>query len=196
MWSHNIHYHRYLLRRIPQQVDRALDVGCGLGLFSRKLAERSKTVDAVDVDGAVLSAASSLNSAANITYLKSDFLTVDLPRENYDVIVSIAALHHMNLEAALGKMKLLLRPSGKLLILGLYKEKEPLDYLYSVVSIPLNFVYMKWHQSSIESRTTVAPTRPARLPLKQIKEVADTILPGSCLRRHLFWRYSLIWQKP
>ncbi|HEY9736934.1 MAG TPA: class I SAM-dependent methyltransferase, partial [Trichocoleus sp.] len=127
MWNHNIHYHSFLLRQIPKRVHRALEVGCGLGLFARKLAERSEFVDALDVDSAVLAEASTINSATNISYLKADFLAAALPEENYDVVVSIASLHHMDLEASLEKMKLLLRPSGKLLILGLYQEKTLAD---------------------------------------------------------------------
>ena len=196
MWNHNAHYHRYLLRQIPERVYRTLDIGCGLGLFAWKLAERSEVVDALDVDSAVLAEASILNPAPNISYLKADFLVADLPEAGYDAIVSVATLHHMDIEAALKKMKLLLRPSGKLLILGLYQEKTLSDYAYSVISIPLNFMYLKWHRASFIKLTTVAPTRPAQLSLKQIRKVADAVIPGFRLQRHLFWRYSLIWQKP
>ncbi|PSN10998.1 SAM-dependent methyltransferase [filamentous cyanobacterium CCT1] len=194
MWDHNAHYHRYLLHQIPSRVDRCLDIGCGLGLFARKLAERSNRVDALDVDDAVLAAAAGLNLAPNITYTNGDFLTTDLPETAYDVIVAIASLHHMDMAAALQKMKRLLRPAGKLLILGLYQEQTAIDYAYSAVSIPLNIVYGQWHRISAAKPTQNAPTRPARWSLKQIKKVADTIIPGCCLRRHLFWRYSLIWQ--
>jgi 2-polyprenyl-3-methyl-5-hydroxy-6-metoxy-1,4-benzoquinol methylase len=57
MWNHNSHYHDYLLRRIPTKIDRALDIGCGLGLFARKLAQRAEVVDAIDVDITVLNEA-------------------------------------------------------------------------------------------------------------------------------------------
>lgn len=196
MWNHNSHYHSYLLRQLPKRVYRALDVGCGLGLFAWKLAERSIAVDALDIDSAVLAEALILNSAPNISYLKTDFLAADLPEADYDVIVSIAVLHHMDIEAALKKMKSLLRPSGKLLILGLYQEKTLIDYAYSAISIPFNFVYLKWHRASIARATVIVPTRSAQLSLKQIRKIADTVTPGSHIQRHLFWRYSLIWQKP
>ncbi len=35
-----------------------------------------------------------------------------------------------------------------------------------------------------------------RLSLKQIKMVANNLIPNFHLQRYLFWRYSLIWQKP
>lgn len=196
MWDHNTHYHRYLLNQIPSRANRSLDIGCGLGLFARKLAERSTLVDALDVDEVVLAEAAELNFAANIAYIKGDFLTADLPETAYDLIVAIASLHHMDMAAALQKIRLLLGPSGKLIILGLYREKTPVDYAYSAISIPLNFACKQWHQTSKMRPTQGAPTRPAQLSLKQLQEIANTVIPGCRLRRHLFWRYSLIWQKP
>lgn len=196
MWNHNTHYHSYLFRQIPKKVHRALDIGCGLGIFALKLAERSEVVDALDVDSAILAEASNRHPAPNIFYLHADFLAVELPEAAYEVIVSIASLHHMDLEAALKKMKQLLCPSGKLLILGLYQETTALDYAYSAISVPLNLMYLKWHRASTAIPTTVAPTRPAQLSLKQIESMARPIIPGFSLRRYLFWRYSLIWQKP
>ena len=194
MWNHNIHFHNYLLRQLPRKIDRALDVGCGLGLFAWKLAKRSAVVEALDVD-AILEEARNQHNASNIYYKRADFLKIDLSEDSYDVIVSIASLHHMDLEAALKKMKLLLRPSGKLLILGLYRETSIIDYLYSVISVPLNLIYLNWHRRSTSILKTVAPTRPAKLSFNQIKSVANTLIPDFKLQRHLFWRYSLIWQK-
>jgi 2-polyprenyl-3-methyl-5-hydroxy-6-metoxy-1,4-benzoquinol methylase len=99
MWNHNSHYHSYLLRQIPKRVYRALDVGCGLGLFAWKLAERSEIVDAMDVDSAVLAEASILNPAPNISYLKADFLAVDLPQADYDVVVSLDRSMHLQVNS-------------------------------------------------------------------------------------------------
>lgn len=195
MWNHNFHFHNYLLRQFPSKIERALDIGCGLGVFALKLAERSERVDALDADSAILKEASTHHNASNISYQNADFLEANLPKDSYDVIVSIASLHHMDLETALKKMKVLLRPSGKLLILGLYRERTILDYMYSIISVPLNIFYSSWHRASIVSLRRVAPTRPAQLSLKQIKAAANTLIPGFRLQRHLFWRYSLIWQK-
>lgn len=33
------------------------------------------------------------------------------------------------------------------------------------------------------------------MPLKDIHEIVDSVLPNAIIRRHLFWRYSLIWKK-
>jgi 2-polyprenyl-3-methyl-5-hydroxy-6-metoxy-1,4-benzoquinol methylase len=161
MWNHNSHFHKYLLRQFPSRIDRALDVGCGLGFFALKLAGRSEFVDALDLDTEILEEASRQHNASNISYQHADFLEADLPENSYDAIVSIATLHHMDLEAALNKITVLLRPSGKLLVLGLYREATVVDYMYSFVSIPLNLVYSIWHRESTAIPAKVAPTRPA-----------------------------------
>ncbi|ARP42725.1 hypothetical protein GTHT12_01174 [Geobacillus thermodenitrificans] len=33
------------------------------------------------------------------------------------------------------------------------------------------------------------------MPLKDIRKIVNSILPNAIIRRHLFWRYSLIWKK-
>lgn len=195
MWNHNSHFHKYLLRQFPSRIDHALDVGCGLGTFALKLSGRSEFVDALDVDVEILKEASRRHNASNISYQHADFLEADLPKNSYDAIAVIATLHHMDLEAALNKIKVLLRPSGKLLILGLYREASVVDYMYSFVSIPLNLGYSILHRKSTVISGKVAQTRPAQLSLKQIKTVSNNVIPGFRLQRHLFWRYSLIWQK-
>lgn len=153
-------------------------------------------MDAIDIDGRTLSEAESRNAVCNIFYLQANFLEAEFPEASYEAIVSIASLHHMDLEAALGKMKQLLRPDGKLIILGLFRDVTLMDYVYSVFSIPINFVYLQWHQVVLEKSVMTAPTCTARLSLGQIRAVADILIPGFKLRRHLFWRYSLVWQKP
>ncbi|MEM7771859.1 MAG: class I SAM-dependent methyltransferase [Cyanobacteria bacterium P01_A01_bin.37] len=195
MWNHNSHFHNYLLCQLPDKINHVLDVGCGLGTFALKLSEGSEFVDALDVDAETLKEASRQHDAHNVSYQHTDFLKADLPQNSYDVIVSIASLHHMDLEAALYKMKVLLRTSGKLLILGLYRETTVIDYMYSFISVPLNFFYLVWHHESTTTPQKISPTRPAQLSLEQIKTVSNRVIPGFRLQRHLFWRYSLVWQK-
>jgi SAM-dependent methyltransferase len=196
MWNHNSHYHNYLLRQLPIKVGRILDVGCGQGLFANKVATRADIVDAIDIDRATIEAAVKQHSASNIYYQQADFIGADLPKNTYDAIVAIASVHHMDLSEVLQKMRLLLRPSGKLLILGLYRETSILDYIYSAISIPLNLIYLNWYRQSNERLCDIAPTRPPHLSLQQITSVANPLIPSCKIRRHLFWRYSLIWRLP
>lgn len=194
-WNHNTHFHRYLLRCIPLSAQSALDVGCGLGSFARKLAQRAVKVDAIDANPTIVAEAKSHYSAVNIHYTHADFITSDMPLESYDIISAIASIHHMDMTRALRKMKALLRPSGTLVILGLYQERTLLDHIYSWVSVPVNYVYLLRHRASASAHTITAPTCRAQLTLRQIKDVANDVIPGYSLKRHLLWRYSLVWRK-
>ena len=48
-WTHNNHYHPFLLGYVPVQCDAVLEIGCGTGVFSRLLAERSRHVLGLDL---------------------------------------------------------------------------------------------------------------------------------------------------
>lgn len=193
-WNHNNHFHSYLLHYIPSSTQAVLDVGCGLGSFARKLAQRAVVVDAIDADRTIVTEAERHNGVANIRYSQVDFIASNMPQASYDAIFAIASIHHMDMRRALEKMKALLHPSGTLVILGLYEERTLLDYIYSWVSVPINYLYLLRHRAA--ARTVTAPTRRAQLTLKQISDTADDVIPGYSLERHLFWRYSLVWRKP
>jgi hypothetical protein len=36
----------------------------------------------------------------------------------------------------------------------------------------------------------------AYLRLAQVRDICSKLLPGAIVTRHLFWRYSIVWQKP
>ncbi|MDX6560076.1 MAG: hypothetical protein QOF72_3125 [Blastocatellia bacterium] len=45
----NDHYHNFLLRQLAVDCQDALEIGCGKGEFSRRLAEKSRRVLALDL---------------------------------------------------------------------------------------------------------------------------------------------------
>jgi ubiquinone/menaquinone biosynthesis C-methylase UbiE len=195
-WNHNNHYHPWIMRRLPSRFERALDVGCGQGFFAARLAGVADRVDAIDVDENVLAAASRLQSSTRIVFREGDFLEMGLPSDSYDVVTSIAALHHMDFERALGEMRRLLQPGGHLAVLGLYREASMIDYAVSVLAMPANLMRTRIPSHTCESTAPTAPTRAPESSLSQIRRAASAVLPGVRIDRHLYWRYSLLWRKP
>ena len=47
-WDHNAYYHGLLVRWLPPDCRRVLDVGCSAGAFAAELAARCEHVDALD----------------------------------------------------------------------------------------------------------------------------------------------------
>jgi SAM-dependent methyltransferase len=202
-WNHNDHYHPYLLRNLPERCDESLDIGCGTGTFARLLGQRSRHVLALDLSAEMVRIAQERSAdLPNIEYRAADVLEWPFPVDKFDCIASIATLHHLPLEVMLAKMKPALKPGGVLLILDLYKAKTLSDYLLSAVAFPVNILVRLTKTG--RPRSTMAERRAWEehgkhdhyLHVPRVRRICRELLPGAAVRMHLFWRYSIVWQKP
>ena len=201
-WNHNTHYHEYLLRHIPQRCEHVLEIGCGKGGFTRRVADRAKQISAIDLSPAMLRYAREDSAEYhNIEYRLADFIELPLLPESYDCIVTIATLHHIPLEHAVQKMRSSLKPGGVLAVLDLYQEEGTADALRGLLAAGvhryLSFTRNPGYRISAEEQRLwdqhgeqeSYPRFPA------LREMCHRLLPGAILKKHLLWRYSLIWQK-
>jgi SAM-dependent methyltransferase len=202
-WDHNAHYHAVLLRRVPDGCGAALDVGCGSGAFATLLAERAATVLGIDLSPEMVRLARRrLAPFPGAEVRVADFAEEELPGESFDCVASIATLHHLPLRSTLVKMAGLLRPGGVLLVLDLYRAATLSDRLCDLAAVPLDVGFSLVRRGrlrpprevretwSAHARTDVYPT------LAEVRRASGELLPGARVRRHLFWRYSLVWRKP
>lgn len=202
-WDHNRHYHPVLLRSLPARRETALEVGCGTGGFARLLARHFQRVVAIDLSPEMVRRARELSQATgNVEFRQADVLTCDLPPATFDCIATIATLHHLPLEEAVTKLAAALRPGGVLLVLDLYQPRSVADWIWSAAAYPANLLVRTWKLRRLgeaphvrqawaeHARNDVYPT------LAEIRSLADRLLPGTTIRRKLFWRYSLVWEKP
>ncbi len=207
-WEHNSHYHRYLLQHIPANCKQALEIGCGVGQFVRLLATKAQDVLALDLSPEMIRIARERSTGyKHIDYQVADLLQQEYQPEQFDCIVSIATLHHLPLEETLIKLKKMLAPGGVLIILDLYQQ-QPLDLL----TAPLAIIASRVMQYIKNGRVSPAERQAAReawerhavhdtyMTISQIRQIASRTLPEDKervrIRKHLFWRYSLIWKKP
>lgn len=198
-WNHNFHYHGELLRQLPTSIERALDVGCGAGEFARLLAARARTVDAVDASPQMMAASRAAEPhLGNVNWTEGDALTLDLEPASYDAITAIASLHHMPLDDALRRFAELVRPGGTVAILGLYRASTPVDYTLAALAFPAYpFVgAVKAARGGPAAPHAEMPLRDAGTTLREIAAAASRHMPGAVIRRHLFFRYSLVWRRP
>lgn len=197
-WSHNDHYHPYLLHHLPEPCGESLDIGCGTGTFARLLGGRSQHVLALDLSPEMVRIAKERSEGfRNVDYQVADVLVWPFPVVRFDCIASIATFHHLPLEDILTKAKTALRPGGVLLIIDLYKAKDPSDYLLSVLSVPANFLMWLVKNRGVRSSQAERKAWDAHgkhdhyLDLRTIRRVCRDLLPGAQVKRHLFWRYSI-----
>lgn len=87
-------------------------------MLARQLRERVPYVLALDLDEPSLTAARAADQGDLVDYALGDFRDTDLKPESFDFISCVATLHHMDAAAALRRMAGLLRPGGRLAIVG------------------------------------------------------------------------------
>jgi SAM-dependent methyltransferase len=187
-WNHNVHYHRLVLNALPSSRERALDVGCGHGLLTRSLATCFRNVVAIDIDPGTLAAAKAEGAPPNVSFVLGNVMAYDL-RDRFDFITVVATLHHLPLSRALQRFRNLLNPGGRCVAVGLYRADSLVDHAYSVAALPAS-----WAMRAVRGFADVkAPIQPPRETLRYIRAAVAANLPGATLRRHLFWRYSVVW---
>ncbi|WP_438484685.1 class I SAM-dependent methyltransferase [Streptomyces sp. S186] len=202
-FDHNDHYHRLLLRHLPRNCGTALDVGCGTGRFARRLAGLGVEVDAIDPSAQVIAQARALSERSGAhrppDFRQADAIAVELPPGHYDFISCLASLHHMPFDTVT-RLRNALAPGGVLVVLGCYREQGLSDGLWSLAAAPTNALIRLAVAATETARPTASPRRPrTKAPVKQptillpeIRHRAAALLPGSRIRRLLFWRYLLV----
>ncbi|MFI7130957.1 class I SAM-dependent methyltransferase [Nonomuraea sp. NPDC050153] len=190
-WNHNIHYHPRILDAVPDGARRALDVGCGEGMLARELRRTVPGVTGIDLD------ATSIDQARghpdDVEFILGDFLTHPFEPASFDVVASVATLHHLDAATGLARMRDLLRPGGVLAVVGLARSTMPNDLPRDLAGVAVGTLHRAvkglWHHPS-------PIVWPPPATYAQMRALATEVLPGSEYRRHLLFRYSIIWRKP
>ncbi|MGJ3507687.1 class I SAM-dependent methyltransferase [Enemella sp. A6] len=191
-WNLNIHFDR-LLSDLVDPGSRVLDVGCGDGFLSARLAESGCRVVGLDSDADVLDRARQRFGSHDIAWVHGDLLTCDLTDESFDAVLSNATLHHLpDTAEGLRRMKRLTRPGGRIGVVG-FARNGLLDWPRSLVGALgmaiINRVRGQW--------THTAPMV-TELPLTygEMRRLSQAVLPGRRFRKLWLGRYWLAYRKP
>lgn len=180
---------------IPPGCRRAVDVGCGNGDLTRALRARGiPEVVGIDRDEPCIERCTAHPEAGDITYVRGDLLTAGLEPAGFDLVSAVATLHHMDARAGLLRLRDLVAPGGVLVVVGLAGPDLPKD-------IPIELTAFIAHRVRPRpGRGDGAPEFPIVWPPPEryatMRRLAGELLPGVRWRRHLFWRYSLVWRNP
>jgi len=201
--DHNARYHKYLLRRLPERCGEALEIGCGTGEFSRQLSRRAGRVLAIDLAPQMIRIARERSKhCPNIEFIAGDVMAHRLPDNRFDCIATLTTLHHLPTEIILANIRAALKPGGVFVCLDLYRRSGAADLLFDCMAYPadlflglMNTGEQRYSRELREAYDRHGATD-TYLTLSQIRKICADILPGALVRRHLFWRYSLVWRKP
>lgn len=193
LWNINIHYDARLATCVPASATTVLDVGCGDGFLAAQLARRVPHVVAIDIDAPVLGRARARFPEAPVTWCHGDILTHPLRPESFDAVLANAMFHHLpDTRAALRRLSQLVRPGGTLAIVG-FPRAEWRDLPWAITTTILARVAIqvrgKWQH-------TAPVVWPPRDSIREVRQAAREVLPGSGVRLLLLGRYLLTWTRP
>ncbi|MEV3971798.1 class I SAM-dependent methyltransferase [Streptomyces sp. NPDC050698] len=195
-WNHNVHHHPAVLAAVPGGCAAALDVGCGDGLLTRKLAARAASVTGVDRSPEMIRLAREhAHVPANVRYREADYLLdATLAEAAYDFVSAVAVVHHAPFEQAVTRLARLTAPGGRLVIVGMAANRTVPDWLISACGVPASVLHARRHGGK---RGPVGmPMEDVHMSWSQIRRALRRLLPGCDVRRTLLWRYVVLWDRP
>jgi SAM-dependent methyltransferase len=142
-----------------------------------------------------------LGTPSNISYTVDDVFTAPLPLAAFDVVVCIAALHHMDMAAALSRLASLVIPGGTLLILDFFSPITFGDWLAWSVGgclTPAARLLRSgrlFREGSVRSAWAAHEADDRYSSVAEVRTLSSRLLPGSRVHRLLFRRYSILWRR-
>lgn len=116
-----------ILEEIPLHADYLLDVGCGTGELTFEMAKRVESTLAIDNDRkSIEEAQSRFHDNPTLKFRVCDALCLDneLTDVMFDCIVSVLAMHHLDVPRTLGSMRKHLKRTGKIVIVDIYANRK------------------------------------------------------------------------
>lgn len=194
-------YDSFLLSLVPESAKSVLDIGCGMGRLTAKLATKSREVVGIDLSTEMIARANEKAHPA-LSFICDDFLTYDFEAKTFDCVITAAALHHVPIELAFPRVLELLTPGGRLILHDVRADAGILDHLRSRFALA---------QVAFERMLrTGSPHRPRALrdawehhcagetylTFSEAQRLANRLVPGAHVHNHWLWRYTVVWDRP
>lgn len=192
-WNHNTVYHKWLLAQVKGK-ETVLDVGCGDGLLVYRLANVCDQLIGIDTHiPSIEKAKKRLFNIKNASIILTRFEDFKRKPNSFDAIIFVASLHHMNLAFCIKKSVKLLKPNGKLLIVGLAHPHSIWDWIIELARLlPVKLIDLFYNVKG----DVGAPITDANEHLGDIRDIAKKELPNAKIKQALYYRYLLTWIKP
>ena len=94
---------------------RALELGCGTGVFLEKVAVHGATITGIDLSADLLArCAARMAGQPHVTLVRGNAEDMPFPDDSFDTVYGSSILHHLDLGAALAEVRRVLRPGGRM----------------------------------------------------------------------------------
>jgi SAM-dependent methyltransferase len=97
-----------------QQGQKVLELGCGIGYFTRSLASSGAEITAIDISPDLLEVARRDCLAENVSFEVQNAYAMTYADKSFDSVVGSSVLHHLEIDAALNEVHRVLMPGGSI----------------------------------------------------------------------------------
>lgn len=192
-------YDSFLLSLVPEGARTALDVGCGMGRLTAKLATDQRKVVGIDLSPEMIARTQKHDG---LSFICADFLAHDFGFQKFDCVITAAALHHIPVDAAFSRLLQLLAPNGRLILHDIRADAGVLDLIRSRFALG---------QVGFGRFLRTGKARPPRavrdawkrhcagetyLTLNEAQAMANRLMPAARVYNHWLWRYTIVWDRP
>jgi len=101
---------------------KILDLGCGRGVFTEKIAEKAEHVVGIDIVPEIISYAKENHSRKNITYICFDAENLPELDGKFDLIISRFCFHHLDFNKAAPGIIAKVKPGGRLIAVDCFED--------------------------------------------------------------------------
>lgn len=169
---------------------KAIDVGCGIGDFTRELAKKYpqfNEIVGVDLLKETLDIAKkNAMQFAKVFFIEGNVLDIPFNDRNFDVTICINLLHHIYVDDFKRAISELARITDKFLILEIRNKDNIFDFWYSYILIPLFYRDLPVYVNSVSEVNDVIKNHGFQL------QTARGIFPNSWVCRRLLLVYKRI----
>ena len=194
-------YDSFLLSLVPQSAKTVLDVGCGMGRLTAKVATKSREVVGIDLSTEMIARANEKVHPA-LSFICDDFLTYDFESKKFDCLITAAALHHVPVDLAFPRVLELLAPKGRLILHDIRADIGILDRLRSRFALA-QVGFGRLLRTGNPYRPRVVRDAWERhcagetyLTFSEAQSLANRLMPGAHVHNHWLWRYTIVWDRP
>ena len=135
-------------------VTTAVDIGCGMGYFSRELIKRYPQfhqIAGIDfLQEIIIHAREQSVETTKIVYIIGDLLRIPFPDQRFDVTFCIDTLHHIHRDDLRTAIRELARITNKYLILEIRNRKNLFHFYFTNILEPIKFRRLPICTTSIE----------------------------------------------
>jgi|GEM_PF-7004318 len=199
-------YHKTFFNNLSDNKERVLDIGCGAGLLLAKLKGLYSEAYGIDNSDAMIAIAKKRFPSLKVK--QADAHKLPFKDSYFDMVVSDATFHHLDVKQALCEAKRVLKEGGRLVITDVsissnkyakYTSKW-IDKWVRLIKLLFKFGARKTrgimgYYNSDEWSNHINGERDKYLPRDKFKSFYGELLPGARFIDISYSRAAVIWRK-